>query len=224
MADTNDRLVVFDIMRLSVCSRCGDELGKGSLIKLENDEAVCAECAELDHLWFLPSGNTALTRRATKHSRITAVVVRCSRARKRYERRGILAEREAIEQAEAECLQDEDLRQRRREREAMRRIRIDQEYLKVFAARIRELWPGCPEEEAQKIAEHACLKHSGRVGRSAAAKELDATAVDLAVRAHIRHRHTRYDELMSADWDRQSAREEVRGEMWEVEETWRPTA
>lgn len=74
---------------------------------------------------------------------------------------------------------------------------------------------------AVSFAEHACLKHSGRVGRSAAAKELDPEAVRLAVMAHIRHAETRYDTLLAEGWDRFEARGEVRGEVSDVLETWR---
>jgi len=49
----------------------------------------------------MPSGDAALTRRATKASRLSAVVVRRSTRRNRYERQGILAEPAAIEQAVA---------------------------------------------------------------------------------------------------------------------------
>jgi hypothetical protein len=42
------------------------------------------------------------------------VVVRWSRSRKRYERQGILAESEAIERAEPECLSDAEVRARHR--------------------------------------------------------------------------------------------------------------
>jgi len=51
------------------------------------------------------------------------------------------------------------------------------------ARRVGELFPGCAVLEQQAFAEHACRKYSGRVGRSAAAKALEADAVDLAVRA-----------------------------------------
>ena len=61
---------------------------------------LCLACADLDHLDYLPSGNTALTPRATRYSRLRAVVVQWSRTRKRYERQGILAEPKAIERAE----------------------------------------------------------------------------------------------------------------------------
>lgn len=58
-------------------------------------------------------------------------------------------------------------------------------------------------------AEHACLKYSGRVGRSAAAKNLDAQAIKLAVIAHIRHTKTPYDKLLAKGYDRWDARKQV---------------
>jgi len=48
---------------------------------------------------YLPSGEATLTRRAIKHSRIHAKVVRWSGTRKRYERHGIVVEPTAIERA-----------------------------------------------------------------------------------------------------------------------------
>jgi hypothetical protein len=67
----------------------------------------------------------ALTRRAKKHSTLSAVVFKSSRARKRYERQGLLVEEQALEKAEEECLADIDVRERRREREAIRREELD---------------------------------------------------------------------------------------------------
>ena len=78
-----------------------------------------------------------------------------------------------------------------------------------FAERVRALYPKCPLGTEQVIAEHACLKYSGRVGRSAAAKALDENAVRLAVTAHVRHAETSYDELLATGWDRHDARREV---------------
>ncbi|MGH2721144.1 MAG: DUF2293 domain-containing protein [Actinomycetota bacterium] len=72
-----------------------------------------------------------------------------------------------------------------------------------------------------RTAERACEKHSGRVGRSAAAKELDARAVDLAVRAHVRHRRTRYDDFLMAGWDRTAARAAVAADVDAVMAAWR---
>ena len=69
---------------------------------------LCLACADLDHLVFLPAGDAALTRRAKKASGLSAVVVRWSRTRKRYERQGLLVEEPALEQAEQQCLADEE--------------------------------------------------------------------------------------------------------------------
>ena len=63
-----------------------------------------------DHLVFLPRGDAALTRRASKYSTLRAVVVRFSRSRERYERQGLLVEEAALTRAEQECLSDAEAR------------------------------------------------------------------------------------------------------------------
>lgn len=60
--------------------------------------------AGLIGLESLPSGDAALTRRATKYSEHAAVVVRFSRSRGRYERQGILVETSTLHRAEQECV------------------------------------------------------------------------------------------------------------------------
>ena len=205
-----DGIKVFISMRESCCAECGEDLGRHAWITLrEGTGAMCLSCADLEHLEFLPSGSAALTRRAKKNSRLWAVVLKWSRARKRYERQGLLVEQEALERAEQECLADEEIRSRRREREAFRRMELDQEYVDRFARRITELYPRCPDGTGRRIAEHACLKYSGRVGRSAAAKQLDEQASRLAVIAHIRHTRSVYDELLMRGCERQDARSQV---------------
>jgi hypothetical protein len=203
-------LMVFITTGESSCSECGEDLGRRAWITLTRDKgALCLACADLDHLLFLPAGDAALTRRARKHSTLVAVVLRWSRSRKRYERQGLLVEAEALERAEQECLADSEARARRREREAERRAELDRQYVERFAERVRELFPACPPGREMVIAEHACLKYSGRVGRSAAAKSLDESAVRLAVIAHIRHAETQYDELLVEGFDRWDARSQV---------------
>lgn len=187
---------------------------------VEDKGALCLSCADLDHLVFLPSGDAALTRRARKHSTLAAVVLKWSRARKHYERQGLLVEAQALETAEKECLSDQEARARRREREAERREELDRQYVDRFAARIRELYPYCPRGREMVIAEHACLKYSGRVGRSSAAKSLDEDAVQLAVIAHIRHAETAYDSLMAHGYGRAEAREEVTDKITQVLSRW----
>lgn len=213
-------IVVFMTRSEPKCDFCGEDLGRGAWIRKVDDKAQCLECADLDHLVFLPSGDAALTRRAGKHSSLKAVVVQWARARKRYERQGILVEEEALEQAEEECEADAEVRERRRQLEAVRRAEIDREFVGEFAKHIAARYPGCPRDEALRIAAHACRKHSGRVGRSAAAKTFDPETIDLAVAARVRHAHTRYDDLLSEGWIRNQARHEVRGEINAVLAKW----
>lgn len=217
----DNAITVFISHRDSTCGECGEDLGHKAWIILREDKgALCLSCADLDHLVFLPSGDAALTRRAKKLSTLSAVVLEWSRARKRYERQGLLVEEPALQAAEAACLQDSDARERRRLREAERRSALDQEYVNRFAQRVRELFPRCPEGVEQAIAEHACLKYSGRVGRTAAAKALDEEAVRLAVIARIRHTATSYDALLAQGFERWEARAAVAGEVQAVIFQW----
>ena len=99
-SNPND-LTVIITSRESRCDECKEALGRHAWITLEGDgRALCLPCADLDHLVFLPSGDTALTRRARKHSRLSAVVLKWSQARNRYERQGLLVEEDALTQAE----------------------------------------------------------------------------------------------------------------------------
>ena len=155
--DTADTIKVFISNRDSTCDECGEELGRKAWITLEREKgALCLTCADLDHLVFLPTGDAALTRRARKHSALSAVVLKFSRARRRYERQGLLVEEQALQQAETECLADNEIRARRAERERIRREDFDQQYIQAFAHRIRELFPHCPAGRDQQITEHAC--------------------------------------------------------------------
>ncbi len=215
-----DEILVFMTRGEPRCDLCGEQLGSGAWIRTIADRAQCLECADLDHLVFLPRGDTALTRRASKHSRLKAVVLQWARARKRYERQGILVEEEALERAEQECEADAGQREQRRRLAAARRAEIDTEFVADFAKHIAELYPGCPRGEARRIAEHACRKHSGRVGRTAAAKSFDPEAIRLAVVARIRHHHTRYDDLLGRGWFRDEARADVRAEIDAVLGRW----
>lgn len=213
-------IAVFIIRRDAKCSECGEELGSGNWIRLEKGQPLCLACAELDHLEFLPTGNAALTRRATKHSPMRAVVLQWARARKRYERQGILVTAGALRRAEEECLADADLRERRRAREALRRADTDRAHVATVAEALRAQFPRCPAAEARRIAEWTCEKRSGRVGRTAAAMALDSHPLRLAVIAHVRHEHTRYDELLTSHGDRQLAREQVAGDIDRILAQW----
>ncbi len=218
----SEDIKVFISHRDSKCGECGEQLGKKAWITLEEEKgALCLACADLDELVFLPTGDAALTRRARKHSMLSAVVLKFSKARGRYERQGLLVEENALDKAEAECLADIDARERRAHRQRERQAEMDRSYVEEFARRVRELFPGCPAKRELQIAEHACRKYSGRIGRSAAAKSFDEAAVLLAVAAHVRHRETNYDELLSEEWDRADARTQVRRHVDEILRSWR---
>src|SRR5882724_610438 len=95
----SENLKVFISLLDSKCDECGEELGRKAWITLEeNKGALCLACADLDELVFLPSGDAALTRRARKHSTLSAVVLKFSRARRQYERQGLLVEETALQQ------------------------------------------------------------------------------------------------------------------------------
>jgi hypothetical protein len=200
-------LVVISPVKDWTCAQCHDT---GDLLIMDGGRPLCMTCADMDHLVFLPAGDAALTRRAKKASRLSAVVVRWSKSRKRYERQGILVEEAALEEAEQQCLSDSDARMRRRERDRERRAVEDVEFQRRFAAEIGRLFPGCPPERADAIASHTALRGSGRVGRSAAGRSLDEQAVTLAVVASIRHENTEYDDLLMSGAARQDARDQVR--------------
>ena len=211
-------LVVISALGDWTCSTCG---GTGDLLIMDEPGPLCLACADMDHLVYLPAGNAALTRRAKATSRLAAVVVRFSRARKRYERQGVLVEEDALASAEQRCLADADARARRRERDAQRRSREDADLRERFAAEIARLFPGCPPARAEAIAGHAAVRGSGRVGRSAAGRAVDPAAVELAVIASVRHQDTRYDELLMAGVDRADARDRVREDADRVLASWR---
>lgn len=212
-------LVVISPVKDWTCSICA--LTSRSLLIMEDGGPVCMPCAEMDHLVFLASGDAALTRRAKAASRLSAVVVRFSRARRRYERQGTLVEEPALERAETECLADEQARARRRERETDRRAEQDLELQARMASEIRRRFPGCPVERAQAIARHAAERGSGRVGRTAAGQALDEAAIELAVAASVRHHDTDYDDLLMSGLGRAEARSSVRNAVSDVLDSWR---
>lgn len=149
------------------------------------------------------------------------MVVRFSRTRKRYERQGLLVEQAAVEQAEQQCLSDEEARARRRERDRERREAADEVFQQKLAEEIGRLFPGCPPARAAAIGRHAGARSSGRVGRSAAGQALDPDAVTRAVVASVRHEDTPYDELLMAGVPREEARARIRHDIDVVLDRWR---
>lgn len=214
-------LVVISPIRDWTCTTCG---GSGDLLIMEDAGPSCLVCADMDHLVFLPAGEAALTRRSKAASTLSAVVVRFSRTRKRYERQGILVEEGALATAEQQCLADQEARGRRRERDLLRRAAEDVGLIERFAAQIETLFPGCPVQRAQTIARRAAAHGSGRVGRTVSGRAAAEEAVELAAIASIRHEDTDYDELLMAGLGRADARERVREKVDLKIEAWRARA
>lgn len=203
------------------CERCGKDIDAGAFLLIDREHGIrCLTCGGLDDLIFVAAGDAALTRRALARSTRFAYVVKFSRRRKRNERQGILVE----EAAYAEALRSTHADAARREaKRAQRRIgeeEAERQYVARFAAKVRELYPGCPPEEAAAIAERACQKYSGRVGRSTEAKALEPRMIMRAVRAHIRHRYTPYDDLLAQGLESAEARADVASLIEEVLERW----
>jgi hypothetical protein len=70
-------LKVFITASDSSCSECDAELGRHAWITLVEDKgALCLACADLDHLIFLPSGDTVSTglRAFAEWNRVVPVV------------------------------------------------------------------------------------------------------------------------------------------------------
>lgn len=105
--------------------------------------------------------------------------------------------------------------------DALRREDRNAEYVRKFADEIRRRYPSAPADAPEAIAAHACEVHSKRIGRTANAKDFDPGAIDLAVQAHVRHRHTKYDALMADGVDRHDARAQVRAASDGVLAQWR---
>jgi hypothetical protein len=202
------------------CADCKSDLERGEFLTMDDAGPLCLSCADLGHLTFLPRGDAALTRRARKASRLSAVVVQWSRTRERYERQGVLAEPDSIAQAEQECAADSEMRERRRERDAQRRAVEDERFVADLAAAVLAQFPDCPRERALRIAGHAGARGSGRIGRTGAGRALDPDTVRLAVMAAVRHEYTRYEDLLMSGVSRAESRDLVRDDVAQVMASW----
>jgi hypothetical protein len=202
------------------CAYCNTPQPKGAFITFKNEKLACHKCGGLSGLVFLPSGDPALTRRATALSPLKYLVLQFSRTRGRNERQGILVTEEILAQARRECEADESAREQKRQASAARREIQDSKYRAAFAAKIRELYPSAPPGVENEIAAHACRKWSGRVGRAAFAKALAPEAIHLAVLAHIRHCHTHYDRHIQQGTDRSHSRHLVHSQITQISTRW----
>jgi hypothetical protein len=90
-----------------------------------------------------------------------------------------------------------------------RRAAVEKRDAAVDAAAVEfeEQFPEMPETEKALVLKHGFKKHSGRVGRTG--KIPLPRKVLLAVIAHVRHRHTKYDSLLAHGVERIAARKAV---------------
>lgn len=115
----------------------------------------------------------------------------------------VLADAAATKKSRSSALESKDMRD-----------------LEIAREMLVKLYPNLPPEIAQEILNHGFAKYSGRVGR-AGKLDLDER-IHLAVQAHVRHKHTKYDMLLKT-LDREIARRRVRAEMDALIDTWSGT-
>lgn len=205
------------------CCKCNQNIKKGDFAVSESEKgsALCFKCSPFRDLLFLPSGDAALTRRSKKHSSLSAIVQQWNNRRRRYERRGIFVEQNAIDIAKKECLADQEQRRIKNVKAAAKRELQDIEYIKQFSLKIREFYPSIPKGREEVIAKHACKKYSGRVGRTAAAKDFDGDIIERAVIAHIRHHETEYDNLFGQGRRKKDIREDIKPLINKILKKWK---
>lgn len=204
------------------CSTCQKRipLGERFVAESEKHRGTCFSCSPFVKSAFLKPGNAALTRRSKKHSSYCGVLFTWNGRRKRFERKGQYVEAAAITKAEQECADDEKDRALKNEKAAVVRAAQDKIYIAEFSKAIRGLYPNCPKNREVAIATHACEKYSGRVGRTAKAKEFDKTMIDLAVEAHIRHKETNYDNQFGTGKSKRMIRSDVKLDITTVLRKW----
>ncbi|EAW07171.1 DUF2293 domain-containing protein [Aspergillus clavatus NRRL 1] len=83
---------------------------------------------------------------------------------------------------------------------------------------LRSKFPLMPADSLETVVDHAFLKGSGRVGRTA--MKTDEKKATLAVEAHIRHVHTPYEQLLDAGKERREAREAVWDMVQAIKTAW----
>ena len=205
------------------CSTCGAQVPKGKafVAESENHKGTCFGCSPFVGYIMLPPGDAAMTRRSKKHSTLCGVVLFWNQRRKRYERKGQLVEKCAIEKARLECESDKESRASKNKKAAAIREIQDKAYIIIFAEAIRNRYPNCPKNREHEIAAHACEKYSGRVGRTANAKQFDGKMIDLAVEAHIRHVETNYDNEFGKGKGKKEIRSNIKLDVNRVLRKWR---
>lgn len=90
--------------------------------------------------------------------------------------------------------------------------------LDAAATELEDQFPEMPEKEKALVLKHGFRKYSRRVGRSGTIPL--SRKVLLAVIAHVRHRHTRYDTLLASGVERTAARKAVNRKIENILQDW----
>ena len=214
-------IVVFRLIsnKENSCSECHKELGKGNLLRVENGNGLCMVCADLDHLVTLPQGDAAMTRRAKKYSKLWAVIMRFSRTRGRYERQGLLVEKEAFDKAEEELLSASELAAQRKLHAEMNLTDEDQKLARDILPKLLQMFPHCPPTDAKEIARQGSEYIYTLVKRNEAGGPNEEDIRALLTR-YARHHYTTYDEFLIQGMSRASAKAAVSQQLQEVLERW----
>ncbi|KAH6639055.1 hypothetical protein C7974DRAFT_125604 [Boeremia exigua] len=94
----------------------------------------------------------------------------------------------------------------------------DTSFIQAVASEVGDRFPKIPEEEKAALLKHAFKKHSRRVGRAGTVPL--PRKVLLAIIAHVRHRHTKYDTLLAQGMERTTARKIVNRKIESVMRDW----
>ncbi|KAF2798873.1 hypothetical protein K505DRAFT_90247 [Melanomma pulvis-pyrius CBS 109.77] len=94
----------------------------------------------------------------------------------------------------------------------------DTAVIRGAAAELSKQFPAIPEGEREAVLTHGFRKYSGRVGRTAQIPL--SRKAQLAVIAHIRHQHTKYDQLLEDGMDRDAARRIVQSKIQNMLRDW----
>jgi hypothetical protein len=225
LATTNQNIFITKKEK-TTCQKCKKNISKGDYFVSESEKTkgTCFSCSPFGTYFFLPPGDAAMTRRSKKHSEQCAVLQEWNQRRRRYERKGQYIEALAFEKARLECDEDKGIRAIQNQKAAITREKQDKIYIEEFATVIRSFYPNCPKGRETNIAQHACEKYSGRVGRSASAKEFDEKMVDLAVEAHIRHSETNYDLQFGKGKAKREIRADVKFDIIKIMQSWKKTS
>ncbi len=170
---------------------------------------------------FLPKGDALLTKEVKKgpHWNLHKVVD------EHYEKPGIFAPEENITQAFERLGGEEGQAKRLENKKDTQRLKESQ-FDEKLASVIRENYPNIPQEDLQDIVGTA--RSQGRVGRAAflyfttkeKREEEFRVASNLAVKAHIRHNYTEYEELLSNGHEREEARRMIQAAIHDKLEEW----